>query len=301
MSLKRSVSTVWDYFEKLVKEKKVQCLKCQSKITNANGSTGAMINHLKLVHKILISETVEKEQYPTKIQKASTSMLNFIKRDSLEDIVSKLAAIDNISIRTITNSSFIRESISSRGYSLPNSESSVMKLIQYNFEVKKAEMIKMIEKRKMVGNKFSITTDEWTSLRRRRYLNINVHGENDECMNLGLVPILGSCNADEMIDKVKNHLFKFNINFESDTVCTTNDGAAMMLKYGRTCTAELIICLNHSIHLGVCDYIFMKRMNLLKHSMKKILTNMKMILIILVMMSPGWKIMKRKISLFLNS
>ena len=65
-------------------------------------------------------------------------------------------------------------------------------------------MINIIQKHKIDGRKFSPTTDEWTSLRGRKYMNVNIHGENNEFMNLGLVSIKGSCNADEMVEKIKN-------------------------------------------------------------------------------------------------
>ena len=65
-------------------------------------------------------------------------------RDSLVDIVLKLAAIDNTSIHTIANSKFIRESILNRGYSLPHYECGIMDLIHNNFELKKMEMNSII-------------------------------------------------------------------------------------------------------------------------------------------------------------
>ena len=59
MSLKRPTSSVWGYFKKSDEENKPQCLKCFSKVTNAKGTTGAPINHLKLIHKITLSSSVE--------------------------------------------------------------------------------------------------------------------------------------------------------------------------------------------------------------------------------------------------
>jgi hypothetical protein len=50
------LAPVWEYFKKIPstnkKVAKAQCLKCLLFISNSNGSTGGMLNHLKLVHKI---------------------------------------------------------------------------------------------------------------------------------------------------------------------------------------------------------------------------------------------------------
>ena len=36
------------------------------------------------------------------------------------------------------------------------------------------------------GSRFSLTFDEWTSLKNRRYMNINVHMAENKFWNLGL-------------------------------------------------------------------------------------------------------------------
>jgi hypothetical protein len=66
--------------------------------------------------------------------KKGKTMLDYVQRQNLEDIVSKLAAVDGISITAITRSEFIRESIASRGFKLPKNETDVMKLIHNQYE-----------------------------------------------------------------------------------------------------------------------------------------------------------------------
>ena len=88
-------------------------------------STSNLRNHLKSVHKIDIenkSETFSKEDTgPSSFLKEKTNILNFmqVKRSSLQEILSKLATMDGFSINSIKKSSFIRESLQQRGYSLP--------------------------------------------------------------------------------------------------------------------------------------------------------------------------------------
>ena len=60
----------------------------------------------------------------------------------------------------------------------------------------------LIEKLKS-NRRFSITLDEWTSMRMKRYVNINLHDakEKEPC-DLELLRIFGSCSA---FDLVKTH------------------------------------------------------------------------------------------------
>lgn len=110
---------------------------------------------------------------------------------------------------------------------------------------------------KRQNRKFSITIDEYTSVRRIRYFSINLHdavGKN--VTNLGLVRVLGSLPAELMAKMVDQHVSDFGLKFESDIVATTNDGARVMEKFGRLIPALSQICLNHGIHLGVCDTLY---------------------------------------------
>ena len=83
-------------------------------------STSNLRNHLKSVHKIDIenkSETFSKEDSgPSSFLKEKTNILNFmqVKRSSLQEILSKLAAMDGFSINSITKSTFIRVSSTTR-------------------------------------------------------------------------------------------------------------------------------------------------------------------------------------------
>ena len=52
---------------------------------------------------------MENELHQTNLQTTSSSMLEFVNRKRLVDIVLKLTSIDNISIHNTTNSKFIRK------------------------------------------------------------------------------------------------------------------------------------------------------------------------------------------------
>ena len=159
-------------------------LSCKSSLTSY------LRNHIKLVHKIDIenkSETFSNEDtVPSSFLKEKTDILNFmqVKRSSLQEILSKLAAMDGFSINSITKSSFIRESLQQRGYSLPKKNSRVMDLIHAFYDEAKLETITELDSIKMIGKKFFITLDEWTSQRNHRYLNINIYHLTED-FNLG--------------------------------------------------------------------------------------------------------------------
>lgn len=95
-----------------------------------------------------------------------------------------------------------------------------MALIHSEFEKKKQEYINFFDKAKSKGDKFSITLDEWVSSRQRRYMNINAHDKDGKTFNIGLVRIVGSCNAAKIVSTVTEHLKAFHLSFEEDIVST---------------------------------------------------------------------------------
>lgn len=95
------------------------------------------------------------------------------------------------------------------------------------------------------GHEFSITINEWTSKGNRRYLNISVH-QLEKDFNSGLAPISSTRNARTMLKLFCEKLKTFNVDLSTDTVASTNDGAAVMKK-----SAINQLCYSHAIHLAV--------------------------------------------------
>jgi hypothetical protein len=115
----------------------------------------------------------------------------YFKKDveTLSDIVSKLAARDGLSINSICNSQFIRSSLLSKGFQLPKAPNSVMGLIHQQCELVEDEVRLEICQKIAKNQRFSISLDEFTSSRNRRYMNINVHEPNSH-YNLGMIGCL---------------------------------------------------------------------------------------------------------------
>ena len=156
-----------------------------------------------------------------------------VKKESLQGIVSQLAAVDGFSIHSITKSKFICESLSAKGLRLPFWDSDIMNLIhcEYN-DIQK--QIKTETEIKLKGNScFSVTIDEYTSVRCRKYMNINIHCQNN-VINLGLIRMRDSCGAENIFQLLEKQLAHFGItNVQISIVSIVSDGASVMKKLGK--------------------------------------------------------------------
>lgn len=79
---------------------------------------------------------------------------------------------------------------------------------------------------------FSLTFDEWTSKKNKRYMNINLHFKNEH-RNLGLIRINTSASAENLVRLISERLNLFNLNLENDIISITTDGPNVMKKLGR--------------------------------------------------------------------
>lgn len=273
---------MWLYFEKQSSDN-AKCTKCGDVLSCKGSSTSGLTRHLQKKHSITLpskqkqvaaaddSESAPsstKKQKKSEAEGASSSsstasqqqILKFAKRQSLAEIVSRLVALDGFTVHGVTNSAFIKESLKARGYTLPNHNTSVMNLVHTFYETAREQTKAEIEKLKEV--KFSATLDEWTSLKNRRYLNVNLHSIDGKFFNLGLIRIKKSCPAETVKELMLEKLREFGLAF-SDIIAATTDGAAVMVKFGglicETCLHQE--CFNHGVHLAAVDVIFKKCYN----------------------------------------
>ena len=95
---------------------------------------------------------------------------------TLSAVLARMAAYDGLLFSIFITSLDLRKSLTALGYSVPKSITSIREqVIKYGnqlFERIKDDLFL----RRSNSEKFSLTLDEWTSLRNRRYLNINIHG-----------------------------------------------------------------------------------------------------------------------------
>lgn len=168
-------------------------------------------------------------------------------------------AVDGISFRAIANNKFIRELMERVHFRLPVNESHIANLVHKETEIKKAEVMAGLQKKRGAGAKFSLSVDEVTSVRNRRYFSINLHDSDEKSdINLGMVRIFASSPAVKMAEDVIKHVESFGVVFNEDIVASTHDGAPVTVKYGREILPLSQLCFNHAIHLAVCDTLFKK-------------------------------------------
>ena len=133
-------SKVWENFTKKGKNE-ATCNLCQIIIQRQEANTTGMINHLKIHNILLQKKKAEEMNDDCSSKKLKTeSMLNFVGRESLNEILAKCAAKDGFSIRGITFSEATSGFVKSINYDMPKCETTVMKNIMKFYEEKKLNL-----------------------------------------------------------------------------------------------------------------------------------------------------------------
>jgi hypothetical protein len=268
----------WHHFLRAQDGQSARCKKCSTVIKCAGGSTKGLHVHLKSVHGVTLlkrgsedtsgpSAGPERQGAKTSVEKKQTSLLEFALRGqtSLKMRLARMVALDGLSFLVLANSRDIRDGLLALKYpSVPSSPTTIKQhVLEYADEVRslcKTE-IKGLKER---GTKFGLSHDEWTSVRARRYLNVNVHapsGSFKSCSfwNLGLVRIVGSLPAEQCRELIKARLSSFGLDYAVDIAGQTTDGASVMVKLGKLCPSVLHqLCLSHGAHLAVLDTVYQK-------------------------------------------
>ncbi|GFW66481.1 BED-type domain-containing protein [Trichonephila clavipes] len=195
--------------------------------------TSGLLRHLQIQHNISkATQSVSSGSQNTEITKRKIDSDNDIritseqkkpllshiflkKKETLDEIVSKLVCVDGFTVNAITKSNFIRKSLHDKGYSFPPNPSDVMKLVYKQYNVIKARVTNEISSKLNVGLRCSLTFDKFTSLKNRRYLNKNVHFNEGEIFNLGMLRISGYFSAENSVKAVETKLQEFGILTES--------------------------------------------------------------------------------------
>jgi hypothetical protein len=136
--MKPRASEVWKHFNKINSES----AKCKKVLKCKESSTSSLNNHLKTP--ITINETVATATLIAEtvynVAKSSSRVSSehkqgldsYIKRKSLGVLLVKRVANDGFSFHAVKNSSTIGEFINNRGYTMPKSVNTVIKLVLKN-------------------------------------------------------------------------------------------------------------------------------------------------------------------------
>ena len=127
--------------------------------------------------------------------------------------------------------------------------------IKTNF---KQELVARIRNR----NRFSISLDEWMSIKNQRYVGLNLHLNDVTLQSLGMARIKGPMTAECCLDLTKKRLKDFWLSLQEHIVGIETNGASVMIKAGKLSGIIHQICHSHGLHLAVCDVLYKKCYNI---------------------------------------
>ena len=97
-----------------------------------------------------------------------------------------MTAVDRIPFNTIATSEDIRAGIKAMGLEIPTSSNGIRNVVWRFFDEIKAGVKVDIAEKLAADGRFSISVDEYTSCKNRRYMTINLHDESFRATCLGV-------------------------------------------------------------------------------------------------------------------
>jgi hypothetical protein len=185
----------------------------------------------------------------------------FLRNDNgMEATVARMAACDGVPFSLFTKSADMRRIMARAGYDdLPRSATGVQSVVLRQANSVRSIIKSELQCRRKKGSGFSLSFDEWTSVRNRRYIGINVHEIGEKYWCLGIVRVSGTMPAEKCVELLKERLHQFDLNLDKDIVGICTDGASVMTKVGKLISAEHQLCWAHGVHLAVHDVIYKRR------------------------------------------
>lgn len=221
--------SVWFFFLRDATGQLAQCTKCKSEIKIAGGSTKGMHVHLKSKHGIDLLKKKAAVELDSGSAGCSNSQSSKVKKTditayfapesdkTLPAVLLRMTAVDGLPFSVFCTSSDLRAALKAKGYAdIPTSHNSIKSIVLDYAKRVRDQVSTQIKSEKSNNSRFSLTFDEWTSSRNRRYININVHAGRGKFWSLGLVRIEGSMPAEECIRLVQNRLSDHGLNLYND-------------------------------------------------------------------------------------
>jgi hypothetical protein len=184
--------------------------------------------------------------------------------NTLGATLARMAALDGLSFNVLAQSRDIKLGLEARGYSIssiPNSHVTVQKKIMEHGDLLRSKVAERLSNILQNKQRVSLTFDEWTSTRNRRYMNINVHlsdKQQPSFYSLGLIRVKGSMPAEKCCELLEKKLKSFGISLTDHVVAICTDGASVMTKVGKLIAPEQQLCYAHGIQLAVLDVLYKK-------------------------------------------
>ena len=261
---------IWQHFLREKQGQSAKCKLCKTVLKTVGGSTKGLHEHLKRMHDLSVlkrqKNNEESDDPPAAAKRKGPTpgaMMKYMldkSENSLQATIAHMTARDGLPFRPFVTSPDLRKCLMALGFShLPTSAESVKRMVmEHGGQVRSAVVTDMARK-KAKGQRFSLTLDEWTSGRNRRYMNINIHEEGGNFWSLGLARVHGSMPADTCVAILQMKLAEFGLSLTDDIVCICTDGASVMVKVGKLIAAEQHLCYAHGVQLAVLDVLYRRR------------------------------------------
>ena len=261
---------IWLHFLREKNGQKAKCKNCKTVLKTAGGSTKGLHEHLRRVHSMSVlkgrkpdkdDDQSDEQAQAKKTAKpgggggAITKYLMNEEDKTLDETLARMTARDGLPFRLFSSSPDMRKCLHALGFGdVPTSPEGVRQRVMSHARKVRSFVTADLENKKKQGRRFSLTFDEWTSVRNRRYMAINVH-DCTHFWSLGLVRVHGSMPAETCVLLVEQKL-EFGLSLAGDIVCICTDGASVMTKVGKLIEAEQQLCYAHGVQLAVLDVLY---------------------------------------------
>lgn len=238
---KRYYSFVWNFFQKR-STNSAECDICHKCLKMSNSSTTGLKTHLRSVHGIDSTNYIQKG--------------NILLDMSTQEVVARVVSEGFLTFNQLTGDT-LRAIFSLAGFPLPSHPSTSRRYLLEQYSVS-CEILKSVYKNSG-ENRYSLTLDESTTFRGRRYLNLNVHSSKS-FNSLGMIRVDGHLPAEKCKALIENRLSLFGLSW-TELCGITTDGAAVMVKLGRIVPAVSQLCILHAAHLAVKDVLYQNKIS----------------------------------------
>ena len=269
------ITGIWKDFLRNDTGQRAKCKICYKVIKCTGGSTKGLHVHIQTMHggrgkeQESLAEEVQADQASQPSSSAGPAPKKiridsfFPKKDesSLDATLGRMCSRDGISFNLFCTSNDLRQLLSAKGFKdVPTSPNGIKNRVMAH--CRKIMGVVKSELKDNVGlnKRFTLTLDEYTSLRNRRYMSVNVHCGADT-WGLGVIRCHGSMPAEKCVEVLDEKLRTFDIDLNRHIVCVCTDGASVMKKFGRLIPCMQQLCMAHGLHLAVMDALYEKRVS----------------------------------------
>ena len=168
-------SEVWKHFLYDKAQQRAQCKLRSVTLKAAGSSTKSLISHLKSKHKIQVKRRYEiaaEDEQP--ILKVSRIEFYFeSKKESISEVIARLVSVAGLTFNQIAKSSLNSRAFKADGNSMPKSPQTIRDHFVKEYKNTLITVSEKVNTAKKNEDCFSISFDESTSVRNRRYMNLN--------------------------------------------------------------------------------------------------------------------------------